>query len=536
MPETDIQQWKSRPIFLSYKSEDANLVRLVAEYLIASGLDVWFNEYRILPDDYDRFDQMIDDGLRQATHAVVFTNNRWSRAEWCRYEMDGLLSAISDHRRIVEVGIPHEDEPRETYPALLAQPPIIFQGNPRAPAMREVHRVVAEIAQRFGFPFTLPEPAVGASSSVWLPRFGVSFNPSSFSLWPGRTLRFWSIAVLSPNINLVSAFRTLVFRRMVDGVPISFDVYVWNYESPIHSFSIDEEGVSDDRAVQKSYLRYAQKWISTDRGAFGTVTWKAEGLHLAFVEGRSHFGLTYSSHLGWDRRYAIRIPRDDGEGEGELGFVFSAAASELHTDLRHFCELSPSFDEVVKTASVRLPGRFAAALINLPAFIAKAALAAAAVWVARRSWPVAGALTAAMALFFAAGYFTADLAHWCLRSSYRRVLRTLEPVLWDVLSPANPGRLLLGAPFHAIMWPLIIGWGRIILAAVTAIFQLALPLFLVGWLVVGRPSVITPEWTARRDLVLVISAAAAGVLTNYHAIGFLITRYLKHAPKVDEYL
>ena len=39
-------------VFLSYKSEDSNLVRQVAEQLIGCGIDVWFNEYRILLGEY----------------------------------------------------------------------------------------------------------------------------------------------------------------------------------------------------------------------------------------------------------------------------------------------------------------------------------------------------------------------------------------------------------------------------------------------------------------------------------------------------
>jgi hypothetical protein len=69
-------------VFVSYKSEDANLVRRVTEQLVACGLEVWFNEYRILVGDYERFQDAIDDGLARATHAVVFTNDRWAAADW----------------------------------------------------------------------------------------------------------------------------------------------------------------------------------------------------------------------------------------------------------------------------------------------------------------------------------------------------------------------------------------------------------------------------------------------------------------------
>jgi hypothetical protein len=111
-------------VFMSYKSEDSNLVRAVAEQLIACGLDVWFNEYRILVSDYKRFLAGIDDGLARATHAVVFTNDRWAEARWCNHEMDGLLKYIADRSRVIEVAIPSENGPRKRYPDLLGRPAV----------------------------------------------------------------------------------------------------------------------------------------------------------------------------------------------------------------------------------------------------------------------------------------------------------------------------------------------------------------------------------------------------------------------------
>ena len=34
--------------FISYKSEDTNIVRIIAEQMMASGLKIWFAEYNII--------------------------------------------------------------------------------------------------------------------------------------------------------------------------------------------------------------------------------------------------------------------------------------------------------------------------------------------------------------------------------------------------------------------------------------------------------------------------------------------------------
>jgi hypothetical protein len=59
-------------LFISYKSEDANLVRAVAERLMACGNEIWFAEYRVLPENYEEFDMLIDEGLAHGPCAGLY--------------------------------------------------------------------------------------------------------------------------------------------------------------------------------------------------------------------------------------------------------------------------------------------------------------------------------------------------------------------------------------------------------------------------------------------------------------------------------
>ncbi|MGM0668314.1 MAG: toll/interleukin-1 receptor domain-containing protein, partial [Gemmatimonadota bacterium] len=81
-------------VFVSYKSEDANLVRGVAERMTANGVSLWFAEYEVLPETYERFQEAIDEGIQNASHGLIFTNARWADSEYCRYEMAHLLERI----------------------------------------------------------------------------------------------------------------------------------------------------------------------------------------------------------------------------------------------------------------------------------------------------------------------------------------------------------------------------------------------------------------------------------------------------------
>ena len=105
-------------IFISYKSEDANLVRAVAEYLIVAGVNTWFNEYEVRLDIYDDFDrdiyQKLDEAVSTCTHGVVFTNNRWAMSEYCRKEMESMLRCIQ-HENILEICFPNEHMPHQIF-------------------------------------------------------------------------------------------------------------------------------------------------------------------------------------------------------------------------------------------------------------------------------------------------------------------------------------------------------------------------------------------------------------------------------------
>ncbi|MBP1660241.1 MAG: Ankyrin, partial [Candidatus Aminicenantes bacterium] len=197
-------------VFLSYKSEDANLVRQVAEQLIGCGLDVWVNEYRILAGDYEKFQDGINDGLSRATHAIVFTNNRWAGAEWCRYEMNGLLARIPDRSRIVEVAIPWEDKPREVFPDLLGRPAVVYRGDPRRPSHTGVHDVVVAILDRLGFGTGMTALPATAPRADWLPSYGVTYDRGPFDIWLERSRKQVTARLLQSDA--VLGLRTIVYH------------------------------------------------------------------------------------------------------------------------------------------------------------------------------------------------------------------------------------------------------------------------------------------------------------------------------------
>lgn len=85
-------------VFISYKNEDANLARQLADGLQAAGVRVWFAEYVALSVNYDDFDsaleQRLREGIEASTHAVMITNRQWSASDFCQKEWEWIQEYI----------------------------------------------------------------------------------------------------------------------------------------------------------------------------------------------------------------------------------------------------------------------------------------------------------------------------------------------------------------------------------------------------------------------------------------------------------
>jgi tetratricopeptide (TPR) repeat protein len=81
--------------FLSYKSDDANVVRRVAERLIAGGFRVWFAEYEVMLQNYDAFAEAIRKGTENSAFGLFFTSQKYAASEWCKQEVDWLRQRLA---------------------------------------------------------------------------------------------------------------------------------------------------------------------------------------------------------------------------------------------------------------------------------------------------------------------------------------------------------------------------------------------------------------------------------------------------------
>ena len=87
-------------VYLAHASEDKARIRPLAEYLIANGIDVWFDEWEIEPGDSLR--EKMEEGLGAMTHFVVALTEISIAKPWVAKEIDvGLVRQIGGQSRFV---------------------------------------------------------------------------------------------------------------------------------------------------------------------------------------------------------------------------------------------------------------------------------------------------------------------------------------------------------------------------------------------------------------------------------------------------
>ena len=440
-------------VFISYKVEDGNFVRGVAERLLANDLDIWFGEYAVLPENYERFKEVIDEGIEHATHAVVFSNDNWSTSKWCQYEMKGLLAGLPGTENILEVCIPKESEAHQKWPELASQAPVIFEGDYRQPTDTDFDELVRKICSWLGVPLRYGTAPVMAGSRLYLERFGADLDTGPFQPSLTRTTQL--------EMESLDAYgqRTLVFTGRIGDKDVSMDLYMSPTGSVVHQMAIEQDERSDDEVVYKAYWEYSREWLRK-KSENSSYPLRSRGLHLVFVGGCSHMGLTYTSkplstsECIWERRYAISLRDQASNVEGEAGLVFAAALRGTEREqLTQFCRLSPQLEAIARSFSYRPPSGLATVLHNLPILMGKTVYAAAAFTLfAYLSFSGKNAALALLAAF-PGGYFVATAINFLTRSIYRRLLLATQPISDDFASRSSFERLsndslhqLLSAP------------------------------------------------------------------------------------------
>ena len=331
-------------LFISYKSENANIVRRVVELLIATGVDVWFAEYEVLSGNYDDFDKNLDPELslaiQSSSHALIFTNSVWNESAHCQ----GELREIMDHipiGNVIQICIPKETGNHidiQSHPAIAT---LTFEPDK---IVQIANYVIDKIGHSTRF----------ESDKYYCP--GSNENQLEFR-YGNIDLGLFHWRKANPKLGLVGQEHELLFGGRFPEMKYAtkFEINIDPYNSMIanQEYMFDKNSPSGHRDIYKLLMKRAKKWYKKhdlDEG----------GLHLYWFGNRSHVGLTYKTQLSrshcWTRICSLTFK--DAEYGKTVTCTFELKAyfdgSQKEKSFKIFCGLIHYFDQIVESFQYKI--------------------------------------------------------------------------------------------------------------------------------------------------------------------------------------
>ncbi|MBU1712409.1 MAG: toll/interleukin-1 receptor domain-containing protein [Proteobacteria bacterium] len=323
---------QSLDFFLSYKSEDVAIVRMIAEQMRASGAKVWFAEYDIRLESRDQFMEDIESAIDNCRFGICFTNDHFTDSQYCRKEVELLLNRLGPER-IVEIALPRQPLPHRLFPDLSAamclevpvsqsiEKNLMESGQERSTMLscRAVDSILEHIQKSTGVLLS----GCDCQTAGELNRRGYRSRGVGYSLdftgWtlerPGCLARLigWGEGdSLGP-----------MFSRACSGGRLWGHLIVGKQDVARKKLKI---GTNDDREYYDEALKFARHY-------YGKI-WKQNcmGVHLLFLEGFSHPAFTTLARSGitvvmgnavWSRLYSVVLKgRWRWSSEKEFAFFF----------------------------------------------------------------------------------------------------------------------------------------------------------------------------------------------------------------------
>jgi hypothetical protein len=296
-------------VFLSYKSDDAVIVRFLAEQMMARGINVWFNEYRIM---LHRWETAFEDGLKagvgSSQKAAFFTNEKWAKSKWCvDTEAPELLELLTSEN-CVEVCIPPHPAPHQ-----------------KVKGLKEVdHRIDAtdmdkwellqELCNALRSPISVAPPA---GNHPYPLRGRLNDVPYELNT-AGWSIRGDARSSMG-NVELPSLIRT------DNGTTLSVNIVAGK-----RGWERKEINDPDDRKVCENLRDLARSYFQRFFLAGECI-----GVHLVFNSDLSHGAFTYWGKSAWCRKYAIVLP--GLSGKADIVFTFTCS---VYGSFHEFCRVA----------------------------------------------------------------------------------------------------------------------------------------------------------------------------------------------------
>jgi hypothetical protein len=356
-PTTAVDE-KRYDFFISYKSENVEIVRAVAELLIANHLKVWFSEYSLDSNTYLGTDEMMRDaslaGISKSKYGICFTNEAYFSSAACRMELNRFFECLEpDH--VIQISVPlpafygqvslskiEIDEIRALKERLKTSPGSAFQSVPAA--LRQIEHL-AKLKLDLSFHELGVEPASERT------HFGYNDNDFSLDFSGWRVHPRWAIARANGDIPGPA------FERELEGGRVSGHILVGPQDKSMTRTLTPEYNSGNKTPDRLYYHRAAEFARVVTHGlwnrAFGDLRRQAVyGTHLLFLLGHSQIAMTIFSPSNeaarfgkggtFTRLYSIVVPELSDDPDTEVAFFFSFEGS-----FSAFCQRARHMDQLV---------------------------------------------------------------------------------------------------------------------------------------------------------------------------------------------
>lgn len=317
--------------FFSYKSENANEVRRIAERLMAGGYRVWFAEYEILLRNFDDFEPWIRQGIDNCSYAILFTTPDYWQSRYCQDEAEWLKQRFAtEPQRIIEVSLQEPNVGRHAGGISPQSPRVVTKISPQASAKpNEDDELLIRLSSLTGLDLSRISTSRHTTGD---PRwYTARCAPVSFQA-QGFVLLEWN--TYSDGTDVFS------FDGEPGAVKYGFNVYFHYFpeRAPGEPFTL-----GDDRKLYAELRAFAQYFIGQVEAQGADL--EERGLHLFWRAGRPQMALTHTVSSVPMRKYSVIL--QELPAPLQVIFTFSVAAS-----FDEFVQYMPLMDRVVESIRV----------------------------------------------------------------------------------------------------------------------------------------------------------------------------------------
>ncbi len=322
---------KGEQLFVSYKSENANLVRKLVDFLLSQAIPTWFVEYDLKLNDFSQLEKVIESAILSSKYALLFIDEAWSSSDFIAKEAKWIEKCCTNHGlNVLVVKLDKSKNHRHKYSSLFKHdfPELQYDG--------DFDSLIKFLSENTTFQFpSITFPTFRDDSERFKIYKGVDFSPGPFRFDHQKTAARRAEMREEKNPFIKFIIEPLFSKRLYHVLhcfngeflskKIRLVILFYPYNATTFGFFPSLTHFDDDIKTYFYYRKYAEKWVTGKK-------WKDKGAHIFMHHGNRNLGFSYfiptestvDGVSGWERHYVIGL-RDSKKNEkvkGEIKLVF----------------------------------------------------------------------------------------------------------------------------------------------------------------------------------------------------------------------